>query len=100
MKYRTLKVRKGHRDYTLKSKPYSGNPITPSFFSKVPGWNRPGLPLIHRCRYPWRMGGYRLFGIVVDEALAPATSWGFFAYRRGKQEMTACSLKRTAIAPG
>ena len=29
MKYRTLKVRKGHRDYTLKSKPCSGNPITP-----------------------------------------------------------------------
>jgi hypothetical protein len=28
MKYRTLKVRKGHRDYTLKSKPYSGKPIT------------------------------------------------------------------------
>lgn len=29
MKYRTLKVRKGHRDYTLKSRPYSGSPITP-----------------------------------------------------------------------
>lgn len=29
MKYRTLKVRKGHRDYTLKSKPCSRNPITP-----------------------------------------------------------------------
>ncbi len=29
MKQRKLKVRKGHRDYSLKSKPYSGNPIIP-----------------------------------------------------------------------
>ena len=34
MKYRTLKVRKGRRDYTLKSKPYSGNPITPFLLLK------------------------------------------------------------------
>ncbi|WP_262730905.1 hypothetical protein [Alloalcanivorax marinus] len=27
MKQRKLKVRKGHRDYTLKSRPYSGNLI-------------------------------------------------------------------------
>ena len=61
MKYRTLKVRKGRRDYTLKSKPYSGNPITPSFFSKVPGWNRPGLPSTLLYRYPLRKVDYRLF---------------------------------------
>lgn len=29
MKQRKLKVRKGHRDYTLKSKPCSRNPIIP-----------------------------------------------------------------------
>lgn len=34
MKQRNLKVRKGHRDYTLKSKPYSGNPITPFLLLK------------------------------------------------------------------
>ena len=28
MKQRKLNVRKGHRDYALKSKPRSGNPIT------------------------------------------------------------------------
>ena len=34
MTYRTLKVRKGHRDYTLKTKPYGGNPITPFLLLK------------------------------------------------------------------
>ena len=34
MKYRTIKDRKGNRDYTLKSKPYSGNPITPILLLK------------------------------------------------------------------
>jgi hypothetical protein len=34
MKYRTLKVRKGHRDYFLKDKPASGNPTTPFILLK------------------------------------------------------------------
>jgi hypothetical protein len=34
MKQRKLKVRKGHRDYALKSKPYSGNPTTPFLLLK------------------------------------------------------------------
>ncbi len=34
MKQRKLKVRIGHRDYTLKSKPCSGNPIIPFFLLK------------------------------------------------------------------
>lgn len=34
MKQRKLKVRKGHRDYTLKSKLCSGNPITPFLLLK------------------------------------------------------------------
>tara|TARA_B100000614_G_C14369015_1_gene420529 strand:- start:383 stop:541 length:159 start_codon:yes stop_codon:yes gene_type:complete len=45
MKYRTLKVRKGHRDYTLKSKPYSGNPITPFLLLKGTWLERAGFTI-------------------------------------------------------
>lgn len=34
MKQLNLKVRKGHQNYTLKSKPCSGNPITPFLLLK------------------------------------------------------------------
>lgn len=34
MSKRSLTVREGHRDYTLKSKPNSGNPITPFILLK------------------------------------------------------------------
>lgn len=34
MKYRTLEVRKGHQGYMLKSKPRSGDPITPFLLLK------------------------------------------------------------------
>ncbi|HBR98092.1 MAG TPA: hypothetical protein DD979_12045 [Gammaproteobacteria bacterium] len=34
MKNRTLKVRKTHRDYILKDKPYQGNPATPFLLLK------------------------------------------------------------------
>ena len=77
MKQRRLKVRKGHRDYTLKSKPCSDNPILPFFFSKVPGWNRQGSPLIRPCPSPSRTGGFRLFGSTFSERLAPALRRGF-----------------------
>ncbi|GAA5139365.1 SymE family type I addiction module toxin [Alloalcanivorax gelatiniphagus] len=45
MKYRTLKVRKGHRDYTLKSEPYSGNPITPFLLLKGTSLEQAGFTI-------------------------------------------------------
>lgn len=52
MKHRTLKVRKGHRDYTLKSKPYSGNPITPFLLLKGTWLEKAGCkrPAITPCQ--------------------------------------------------
>ncbi len=34
MNIRSLTIRKGHRDYTLKRRPHGGNPITPFILLK------------------------------------------------------------------
>ncbi|MCH2558415.1 MAG: type I toxin-antitoxin system SymE family toxin [Alcanivorax sp.] len=68
MKQRKLKVRKGHRDYTLKSKPCSGNPIIPFLLLKGTWLEQAGFTI----DTPSKMGGFRLFGSTFSERLAPA----------------------------